>query len=43
MLAEDGAARFVAETGHHLGVADEVGEEECAWRPDCTLAFEFEN
>ena len=30
VLAEDGAAAFVAEAGHHLGVADEVGEEDGA-------------
>ena len=30
VLAEDGAARFVAEAGHHFGVADEVGEEDGA-------------
>ena len=28
MLAEDGAAALVAEAGHHLGVADKVGEED---------------
>ena len=30
VLTEDVAAALVAEAGHHLGVADEVGEERCA-------------
>ncbi len=28
VLAEDFAAGVVAEAGHHLGVADEVGEDD---------------
>jgi hypothetical protein len=30
VIAEDGAACFVAEAGHHLGVADKVGPEDGA-------------